>query len=39
MINKRNDQLRDRLGDPPRHIQDEERLQEDGFYKQETFWK
>ena len=39
MINKRNDQLRDRLGDPPRHIQDGESLQEDGFYKQETFWK
>lgn len=39
MVKKRNDQLDDRLGKPPRHIQDELDPAEDDLSRQETFWK
>ncbi len=38
MMKKRNDQLNDRLGNPPRHIQDEG-SSESVLSRQETFWK
>ena len=39
MIKKRNDQLNERSGAPPRHIQEEEESNNIFFSKQETFWK
>ena len=39
MIKKRNDQLNERSGAPPRHIQEEEESKNIFFSKQETFWK
>jgi hypothetical protein len=38
MIKKRNDQLKERSGAPPRHIQEDED-RKNIFSKQETFWK
>ena len=39
MIKKRNDQLDERSGAPPRHIQEDEESKNIFFSKQETFWK
>ena len=39
MIKKRNDQLNERSGAPPRHIQEDEESKNIFLSKQETFWK
>ena len=39
MIKKRNDQLNERAGMSPKHIQDESNDQSHDFIKQDTFWK
>ncbi len=39
MIKKRNDQLNERAGQSPKHIQEETEISPTDFYKQDTFWK
>ena len=39
MIKKRNDQLNERAGQSPKHIQEETETSPTEFYKQDTFWK